>query len=68
MKKKHTFDERRQQAEKAGLKLERDRLGKHPYCLWFNSPSGSKEIWIANLTVEFEEAYNELIDMKRKGI
>lgn len=62
--KRKTFKQREAQASQAGFHLERDLLEGHPYCLWFNSPSGSKEIWIRNLTDEFEQAFNELKNIK----
>jgi len=58
------FQRRKQQALLVGLTLERDRRGDHPYCLWFNSPSGSKEIWIKNLREEFDQAFSELTNIK----
>jgi len=64
---KHTFNTRKAEAQAVGLYLERDTHRGHPYCLWFNSPTGSKEIFIRNLREEFEEAFQELIQMKRMG-
>ncbi len=63
-KRRYSFSSRKAIAADAGLTLERDPFSGHPYCLWFNSPSGSKEIWIRNLSEEFEAAYRELIKIK----
>ena len=64
---RHTFKERERQASDAGLVLERDFNCGHPYCVWFNSPTGSKEIWILNLGDEFDQAFGELTTMQSRG-
>ena len=59
-----TFEKREAQAKASGFYLERDKRGDHPYCLWFNSPTGSKEIWIKNLKEEFDRAFAELKEIQ----
>jgi len=66
--KRYLFIDRLHQAVDAGLTLERDMMDGHPYCLWFNSPSGSKEWWIRNLCDEFEYAFNEAVVMKQSKV
>ena len=61
---RRTFKSRFLQAKLEGFFLERDRRDDHPYCLWFNSLTASKEIWIKNLGDEFEQAFAELKNIK----
>ena len=63
---RHTFAQRKARAKELGLTLERDRNGDHPYCLWVNSPTGAKEIWIRNLSEEYEMAESELLNILEK--
>ena len=63
---RHLCKDREAEALKEGLILERDYLDGHPYCLWFNSPTGSKEIWIMNLSDEFEQAKAELVAIRKE--
>lgn len=63
-----TFRSRRSQANAQGFELERDTTNTgYRYCFWFNSPTGSKEWFLANLAGEFEEAMREAIAMKLAG-
>jgi len=66
--KRYLFEDREAEARAAGFTLERDRLMGHPYCLWFNSPTGSKEIWIENLSNAFEQAKSELLAIRANEV
>lgn len=64
----HTFAERETQATAAGLELDRENQQGHRYNLWFNSPTGSKEILLLNLGEEFDAAFGELTAMRAAGV
>ena len=42
-------------------------IGGHPYCIFFNSKTGSKEIFCRNLK-ECETAIDELVSLRGKEI
>ena len=56
---KMTFRQKKWEVEKQGIYLEKDQQYGCPYCVWVNSPTGSKEIWCKNFA-EVNVAVEEL--------
>jgi len=60
-----TFKQKQDEAKENGLILERDPQYDHKYCLWFNSKTGSKEIWCVNFK-EVDQATVMLLSIRDK--
>jgi len=63
-----TFKQMRLRCEAVGLELEPDsEYPGHPYCVYYNSVTGVKEIYCRTLG-ECEQAKDELVQMKKAGV
>jgi len=62
------FRDMKAKVESEGFTLEREDppMQGHRYCLWFNSPSGSKE-WFCKNFDEVEQALEQAKEMKESG-
>ena len=63
--KKLTFKQKAEEVRRAGFHLDKEYNQGHRYNVWFNSPSGSKEIFCRNFT-EIDQGLKMLQDIREE--